>query len=302
MTAPRTTISLPARPSNAASSVLLLAGVLVLACRASGQEPGGILDSFSLTVDSSRQWKLPDRLNEISGLALTQDQRLFAIADEAAIVYELDYSEGRLVKAFALGNPVVRGDFEGIAWLGGRVYLVESGGTIFAAPEGGDGERVAYEIFETGLGEQCEIEGLAQDTGAGSLLLACKALRQGSILKGLAIFTWSPESGRVVEDAQIDLPERQIGEALRRNRINPSGITIDPESDNLLLVAARQRSLIELTRDGGFVDARPLLLVSRHRQSEGIELTADGKLLIADEGGSHKARLALYLRDDQGAE
>ena len=41
--------------------------------------------------DAFVQWKLPGRLREISGLALTSDERLFAVADEKAIVYELDY-------------------------------------------------------------------------------------------------------------------------------------------------------------------------------------------------------------------
>ena len=54
-------------------------------------------------------------MREISGLTLTDDDRLFGIADEEAIVYELDSTEGRLVKTFALGDPVVLGDFEGLA-------------------------------------------------------------------------------------------------------------------------------------------------------------------------------------------
>ena len=51
--------------------------------------------------NSFRQWKLPGKLREISGLALTSDERLLAVTDESAIVYEIDYENGRLVKAFA---------------------------------------------------------------------------------------------------------------------------------------------------------------------------------------------------------
>jgi uncharacterized protein YjiK len=62
------------------------------------------------------------------------------------------------------------------------------------------------------------------------------------------------------------------------------------------MVASRQQALIELTEDGDLVSARNMPLTNRHRQAEGIELTSDGRLLIADEGGTHKARLAVYFQ------
>ena len=40
------------------------------------------------------RWILPDRLGEISGLTLTEDQRLFAHGDEFGRVYEIDYRRG----------------------------------------------------------------------------------------------------------------------------------------------------------------------------------------------------------------
>lgn len=77
-----------------------------------------------------RQWRLPDALREISGLALTPDGHLLAVADERAVIYELNYVDGKLVRAFAFGEPPLRGDFEGIAWLNERVYLVTSEGML----------------------------------------------------------------------------------------------------------------------------------------------------------------------------
>ena len=134
--------------------------VLISACGAADQdspEPG------AQTQDSFKQWKLPGRLREISGLALTPDERLFAVTDESAIVYELDYSEGRVIKSFAFGNPTVRADFEGIAVLGDTIWLMTSDGLLFGAEEGPDERSVRYRKFDTGHGDYCELEGLAQD-------------------------------------------------------------------------------------------------------------------------------------------
>ena len=254
---------------------------------------GDALEGHSFSVASSEQWRLPDKLNEISGLALTTDARLLAITDEAAIVYELDFTQGRLVKAFALGDPTLRGDFEGIAYSDGRVWLMTSNGVIFESPEGEDGERVSFEEYPTGLDKYCELEGLAFRQEDRVLLLLCKKIKKKSGLEGLGIFAWSTTTREVDRTKTIMLPDRDIAAALRMNRLNPSGIAITPQTGNLLIVAARQRAVIELRADGDFLTAHELP-AGAHRQAEGLEIMPTGEILVADEGGEHKARLAIY--------
>jgi len=257
-----------------------------------------VLQGHSFLAGASQQWKLPDKLNEISGLALTADARLLAVTDEQAIVYELDYTEGRLVKAFALGDPTVRGDFEGIACSEGRVWLMTSKGVIYEAAEAEDGERVTFDEYSTGLGKFCEFEGLAFRQEDRSLLLLCKKIMRKSGLEGLRIFAWSTTSREVDHGKTIMLPDRDIAAALRMNRLNPSGIAIAPQTGNLLIVAARQRAVIELGADGDLRSAHELAAVA-HRQAEGIEIMPAGEILVADEGGEHKARLAVYRPDQR---
>lgn len=252
------------------------------------------LGSFPLDSESLQQWKLPKALKEISGLALTSDDRLFAVGDEAAIVYELDYREGKIIKAFTLGEPAVRGDFEGIAHLESRFYLVTSDGLLYAADEGNKGDNVQFELYNTGLGKRCEIEGLAQDRRANTLLLVCKTSRARIPGAGLSIFAWSPAIKDFLAEPEIAIPERDIAKSLNKKRVNPSGIAVDPESANLYVIAARQRAIIEMKPNGELVDAIILPLKRRHRQAEGIEISSDGKLLIADEGGDKEARLSVY--------
>jgi hypothetical protein len=111
----------------------------------------------SLFADApDRQWRLPERLREISGLAAGPDGRLFGHDDEAAIVYEIDVERGALVKAFALGEPVETGDFEGLALTpAGDFWLTTSRGRLYRFREGADGAHVAYQRFDTGLSQVC---------------------------------------------------------------------------------------------------------------------------------------------------
>jgi uncharacterized protein YjiK len=240
-----------------------------------------------------QQWSLPDQLREISGLALTTDERLLAVADEEAIVYEVDYEAGRLVKSFALGRPVERGDFEGIAVLAGRVWLMTSDGALYSAPEGKSGEQVAFERVETGIGRECELEGLASISSPPTLALLCK---DGRKRKKLRIHRWEP--GKGITD-EIELPEKAMEAAIGKKKIRPSGLELDPATGDWIVLVAAQRAVFRVAADGEFRGVIMRLDADRHRQAEGIAITADGRLLIADEGGRGRARLAVYPAYDK---
>ena len=260
------------------------------------QDKESLLDGYSLNAESHTQWALPGRLQETSALAMTADGRLLTVDDERAIVYELDYKAGGLVKAFALDKPVLRGDFEGLAVVGDRVYLMTSDGDLFVAPEGNDGERVDYEHFRSGIEDECEFEGLAEDLARNRLLLLCKNLGKKSEIDRLAIFPWDLETRAIVRSDIVYLPVADIARGLRMRRLHPSGLVVDRETGHLLLVAAREQALIELDREGGMIRAIRLPLSSRHPQAEGIAM-GEGAIFIADEGGSGKGRLSVYRAD-----
>lgn len=241
--------------------------------------------------DSFRQWSLPDKLREISGLALTEDQRLLAVADESAIVYEIDYDDGHLVKAFALGDKVVLGDFEGIAVLEGDVWLMTSEGNLYQAPEGENGQRVDYQRFDTRLDDNCEFEGLTAVPSRQTLALICKDDKKN---KKKRVFEWQLANAEIQRVADFALPVKQMEKAVDRKKVNPSGLAVDPVTGNWLVLAAKQHAIFELDHEGELIGVIMQLDEARHRQAEGIAVTRDGRMIIADEAGSGQARLSVY--------
>ncbi|MFT5500398.1 MAG: hypothetical protein ACI88G_000527 [Woeseiaceae bacterium] len=275
----------------------MASALLLAACNAhtgaSAEIQGGGDESF-------QQWKLPHRLREISGLALTADERLLAITDEEAIVYEIDYESGELVKAFALGDPTLRGDFEGIAVVGDVVWLMTSDGDLIATEEAKNGERVSFTRYETGLGRYCELEGLGQDAEQQMLFLGCKEMRKKR--DELKIFQVSVASMPPVQTAAVALSEQALAEEVGKKHLRPSALAIDPESGNRILLAANHRALVILSPEAVLIDAIILPGQGRHKQAEGLEVTRDGRLLIADEGGNGRGRLAVYRWTGNGLE
>jgi len=259
--------------------------VLAVACNGESSSASAVQDV------SFRQWSLPDKLREISGLALTDDERLLAVTDESAIVYEIDYGDGHLVKAFALGQKVVKGDFEGIAVLNGDVWLMTSKGNLYRAEEGENGERVDYQRFDTRLDDNCEFEGLTAVPSRQSLALVCKNDRKN---KKKRVFEWQLTNDEIHRVADFALPVKHMEKAVDRKQVNPSGLAVDPVTGNWLVLAAKQHAIFELSPEGDLIDVIMRLDEERHRQAEGIAVTRDGRVIIADEAGKGRARLSVY--------
>jgi uncharacterized protein YjiK len=244
-------------------------------------------------ADTVARWTLPKRLREISGLALTADDRLFAHNDERAFVYQIDWQQGRIVKAFAVGDPAIRGDFEEIAIAGVDFYLITSDGVLYRFREGADGEHVAFEQFDTGLSARCEIEGLTYDGRRDVLLAACKTPRDKALKGRVAVFAWSPQTRAVVPGASFEIPARALSGPIGADHFNPSAATLSRDGTRLWLLAGRERALAQVDLTGAVVSVTRLD-PAKHRQPEGLAIAAGGEMIIADEGAEGSATLAVY--------
>ena len=253
------------------------------------------LGDYGLDPGSATHVELPGRLREISGLATTSDHRLLAHDDETGVVFEIDHGDGSIVKEFELADRVgpVADDFEGIAVADGRIYLVTSSGRLYESHEGGDGESVLYREYATGVGRDCEIEGLAYDPGGRELMLMCKEARSDDLAGRLAMYRWSIDAKQLSADPPTVVPVADFARRIASNRYNPSGIERHPVSGNYFVVAARQGAIAEVTPTGEVVAAKRFT-AGWHRQIEGIAFAADGALIVADEGGSGRAVLTVY--------
>lgn len=262
-------------------SVAALFGITALLAAAVPRPP--VLDLWD-TDAKPRSRGLPSSLREVSGLAVSADGRLFAHDDESAEITELDPRTGDRRSRFGPGRVGLEGDFEGIAWAEDRLFLITSEGTVVEFPVGLDGERVAFQRHVTGLGRVCDVEGLTHDRRTRVLLVLCKAM-----------YDDGPPGIYAFDLARRELRLEPLYAVRRRNGddVSPSGIVVHEPSGHLLIVAAREHRLLELDRDGVVIEERKLD-DKRHPQPEGIEILADGTLVISDEGGGGRGRISFY--------
>jgi uncharacterized protein YjiK len=240
---------------------------------------------------------MPGRLEEISGLAITPDGRLFGHDDERATVHEIDRATGEVGKrVFVGGDPSLEGDFEGLAVVDERFFLVTSRGALYEFREVGDREIAPHRTTDVGLADSCEIEGLDYDPSEDELLLACK--------------TNAPERGAIVVhrlplDAQRARPAPIVIERTQLTAFGVSGgfrassIAVTP-AGTLMLTSAAPEAVIEVDR-AGRVLAGARLSRDAHPQPEGLAFGPDGTLYVADEQNGAEARVSAYPRGGAGS-
>jgi uncharacterized protein YjiK len=240
------------------------------------------------------RWRLPKGLEEISGLAVTSEGRLVGHDDERAVIYEIDVETGAVAERVRLGDPVARGDFEGLAIGGGAVFLVTSDGLIHCFAEAGGRRRDDFEIFDSGLSAIAEIEGVAWDAPGGRLILACKSSHSAALNGALVLYAWSPDAPDQHARPCLTVPAYALAEAVGARAFHPSGLEIDARTGRIVLVASTEKAIVELDAGGGLLASR--LLGAQHRQPEGVTIMPDGSLVIADEAHGGAASLTCYAR------
>jgi uncharacterized protein YjiK len=252
----------------------------------------GTLNDYNFSGERSKTVTLPKQLTEISGLAITGDNRLFAHNDEVGTVYEVDISTGEITNEFYLSKQKVKKDFEGIAVVKDSLFLVTSSGVIYKFPYPGDKKNVDYKIFNTFLSAKYNVEGLCYDEAANSLLLACKDYAGKKLKRYKAIYSFNLSSYKLLKDPEYLINLDSLKNKFNIDNFSPTGIEVHPKSGNVFVLSSHEKVIVELSSDGDLLFAVKLKS-KNHRQPEGITFLSNQSLLISDEGQNKKGKLTI---------
>jgi len=266
-----------------------------------------MLKISSYNPDSKMTIELPKRLQELSGLTMTHDDRLFGHDDEKAIIYQINQSNGSVIKSFSVGKKTVKKDFEGIAFVNDLFYLVTSEGQIYEFKEGQNKSSVSYNIYKTKLSSRNDVEGLCYDPDTKSLLLPCKGYPGKGYDGKRAVYSFSLSEKKLEKKPRflISIDEvsklretdftQQMGDffLLTESKFAPSGIEKHPDTGSFYILASKGKLIVEISSEGKLI-GKILLDKEHHYQPEGITFDKDHSLLIGDEGGNGKAKITIY--------
>jgi hypothetical protein len=257
--------------------------------------------------------ELPAELREISGLTELDDHAVACLQDEAAMLYTVNATNGRITGRHPFGPP---GDMEGLTRAGDRTFALRSDGLIYRIGEQA-GRFVAEDCFNLLLPYR-NYEGLCYDPVSKLVLVAPKDnLKGGPELRDKReVFAFDPATyalqnqpvltfsvKQVIRAAQADgvaIPMRTTdhGRKVPQLKFRMSSIAVEPATGHYFILSAVDQTLLVLDRKGGYV-ALYLLDEKLLPKAEGITFLANGDMLIATEGKDAPPRLVRYARGNR---
>ena len=256
--------------------------------------PASLLDCYQF--DSGREilQHLPAELREVSGLAVTPNNTLLAHNDERTTVYELSPRTGRVITSQTDTNRASSIDHEGIALAGTNLFLISSKGNL--ARTHYPLNEAPFDYWKSKLGNVCEIEGLTENPENQTLVLACKKIVKPRSKREIRLLVIQP-GVKTAEPFEIStlIPKHHESGI---KEFSGSGVEYYEPLDHYLVLSSKKPAIAELNDSGELIKliALPKKL---HRQPEGIAITRDRELIIANEGGKGEGYLVTYKPTSQ---
>ncbi|MFD2936640.1 SdiA-regulated domain-containing protein [Spirosoma flavum] len=265
--------------------MLLLAGCGPSSKKTEKTEAGTLAADFSLPyrlATPDKNYTLPKELKEISGLTYYKNDKLLCVQDEEAVVYVFDTKTGNVVKDFGFGGY---GDFEGIEYVEGQVYVLQSNGTLFQF----EPESTQIKKTNTDLPKKTEVEGLGYDPKTKRLLIAVK---DGKGLSDKAVYSFDLLNRAVYKD--MSLTDEQLdGAGIDPKTYKPSGIAVHPITGEWYMLTSTGKRLLITNRQAKIIYSVPLD-PKQFRQPEGICFAPNGDLYISSEGAGKKGYILKF--------
>ncbi|MCB9208375.1 MAG: SdiA-regulated domain-containing protein [Ignavibacteriales bacterium] len=238
--------------------------------------------------------KLPSELNEISGICFSDEGKLFGHNDERGIIYQIDLKSGEIIKSFQLGNKMIKADFEDLAIVGKKFFIITSNGILFKFEEGEDLQKVKVIEKDLHFSSKFNIEGLCYDETSNSLLITSKEYPGKNLGNVRAVYSYSLSSNSVDQKPKFVISLKDLKENFNIRDFYPSAITKDRATGNYLILSAKGKpSLIKINPLGKIISAIKLN-PKTHPQPEGIAFDKNNNILICDEGASKSGKITIY--------
>lgn len=231
-------------------------------------------------------------LEEISGLSFFNDSTLLAVQDEKGKLYFINNENGKIRNEIKFAKS---GDYEGVEFIDGLVYVVASNGKLVSfRVDGAEAKQV--NVVETELSSKNDVEGLG--IVESRIVLVCKASGElgNNSVKGKAGYFFDTSSRRLKTDPAFSFRLKELQDFIKdRSHFNkiidfdPSGMAQHPMSKDIYIITADRALLVLSNR----FKIKELVKLPRkyYKQPEGICFSADGTLYISNEGDGARAKL-----------
>ncbi len=259
--------------------------------------------------------KLPEKLDEVSGLTFIDSFQLGMVQDEKGKIYLYDYREEEVIDNFDFEDE---GDFEGVEISGSDAYIIQSNGILYEVVSFMSKEPVTRK-YKTPLTARNDVEGLGILNQDQKLILACKeepGVYGKSYNDARALYVFDLKTQKMDQDPFILIDLREIAHMLKtyaetdfekevaeefepgkNSAFKPSATAVHPHTGEIYVLGTVGKLLLIFTQNGELRNVIPLDK-DVFKQPEGICFAPTGTLFISNEGKNGKANLLIFQPKD----
>lgn len=238
----------------------------------------------AVQVEVLEEWNLPIILEEVSGIAFLDKERIAAVQDEEGIIFIYNLTSRKIEQQIPFAK---NGDYEGIALVGATAYVLRSDGAIFEVQNFQEENRMVT-MYETGLEAVYNSEGLCYDPTGNRLLIAIKD-KAGDDFKPVFAFDLKTKALQEEPAFKIYFGDRVfdiLDQKPAHTVIRPSEINIHPETGNIYILEGKVPKLLVLDPKGNPLELY-MLDLEQFPQAEGLAFSPDGELYISNESNNN---------------
>jgi uncharacterized protein YjiK len=241
--------------------------------------------------------KLPDYLNEISGVAYyPKDKSVFAISDDKGWLYKIFLSGDKAIQQWKFTK---KADFEDIVVVDSTFYVLQSNGYIFSlrffSPD-----SITVTEYKLPLPGKNEFEILYRDKEQNRLIMLCKNCEAddknslSSWAFDLSTLTFSSTPAYIIDVRRIEelMQEKKV-------KFKPSAAAIHPLTGQLFIISSVNKVMV-IAGKTGIPEKVYAINSGLYKQPEGLTFTPEGHLIISNESANAGAADVLVFKYNKG--
>ena len=275
-----------------------LAGMFILLFGCNTQKKGKFQDTEFYNLSSPTVVKLPEELDEISGIAYyPKDTSVFAIIDEDGLLFKIPIKRP---KAFRQWNFDKKRDFEDIVLVDSTFYVLVSNGDVETIQFKGSSIVSSKSNFSDGSKKENEFEAMYKEKDSSRLIILCKSC-EADPKKSFSSFAFNylDSSKSYSEYKTFDMTPLESKLNVDKH-LKPSAAAINPLNGDIYIISSIQKLLVIMDKTGEFKELYKLD-PTIYKQPEGITFTPGGDMIISNESAQTGfANLLLFKNKKKG--
>lgn len=257
----------------------LFISFFVWACNPKKKQEQALVGS-NISLNEVQRIDLPEKLKEISGLSYVSQNVYACVNDEKGKLFLYNTQDEAIQETYDFAE---KGDYEGIEVIGYNAYILRSDGKVFLY---NFKEEKLIKEYNFSQKDVAEYEGIAIDNSQQNVYLAAKETSGNDmIFKGnLSNETLAPFINKEAEGFSTNLFTKEI---------KPSGLAINPNNNDLWVLASVGQKILIFDKLGGFkmeIDLKKYNL----EQPEGIAFNQNNQVVIGSESKKSKGQIVMF--------